>query len=406
MNEQRQQAYFNLIQRLLNCRSHDAIQEILAANQELLDVGFLQTVEAVGEMFSQQGDENTANWLQGLASYLRNALNLATTVDLQPLSEEELQAYFQFLIEVMQATESSRGDSQVVYPLLANNTDKLNGVLAKILRQWGTKTLREAQADEAESIAADIFLFSDLIQQFPLGNKASNMEIAITGYKVALTVYTSEAFPQEWATIQNRLGLAYRERILGEKAENIELAIAAFSAALSVRTQQAFPQDWATTQNCLGAVYVDRITGEKAENIELAIAAFSAALSVHTQQDFPQEWAETQYNLGNAYSERILGEKVENIELAIIAYSAALRVYTQQAFPLQWAMTQNNLGLAYVDRITEEKAENIESAIAAYSAALSVHTQQDFPLEWATTQYNLGNAYCERILGEKVENIE
>ncbi|MBR8834132.1 MAG: CHAT domain-containing protein [Stigonema ocellatum SAG 48.90 = DSM 106950] len=393
MNEQRQQDYLNLIQSLLNCRSHDEVREILAANQELVDVGFLQTVEAVGEMFSQQGDESTANWLQGLAMQLGEALNLDTKVDLQSLSEEEIQAYFQFLMDVLQATAESRGNALVVYSLLANNTDKLDGVLAEILSRSGTNTLEKAQANEAESIAANIFLFSDLIQQFPLGKKASNMEIAIIGYKVALTVYTSEAFSQEWATIQNCLGIAYVERITGEKAENIELAIAAYTAALSVRTQQAFPQDWAMTQNNLGIAYRQRIIEEKAENIELAIAAYTAALSVLTQQAFPQNWATTQHNLGAAYVERITGEKAENIELAIAAYTAALSVLTQQAFPQNWAGTQHNLGNAYFKRITGEKAENIELAIAAFSAALSVLTQQAFPQNHAQTLWNLGITY-------------
>ncbi|MEH1998337.1 MAG: hypothetical protein V7L00_06225 [Nostoc sp.] len=42
-----------------------------------------------------------------------------------------------------------------------------------------------------------------------MGNKARNMEIAITGYEVALTVYTRSAFGQEWAMTQNNLGTAY-----------------------------------------------------------------------------------------------------------------------------------------------------------------------------------------------------
>jgi CHAT domain-containing protein len=102
MNEQRQQSYLNLIQRLLNCRSNDEIQEILAANQELLDAGFLQAVEAAAQMFSQQGDENTASWLQGLASYLKEALNLDTKVDLPSLSETEATQPYQTALEAVE----------------------------------------------------------------------------------------------------------------------------------------------------------------------------------------------------------------------------------------------------------------------------------------------------------------
>ncbi len=59
-----------------------------------------------------------------------------------------------------------------------------------------------------------------------MGSKASNMEIAIAGYKIALTVYTPSTFPENWARTQNNLGNAYSDRILAERAENIEQAIA------------------------------------------------------------------------------------------------------------------------------------------------------------------------------------
>ena len=59
MNEQRQQAYLNLISSLLDSPSGEQA-EILAANQELVDAGFVQRVEEVSQMCSQHGDENTA----------------------------------------------------------------------------------------------------------------------------------------------------------------------------------------------------------------------------------------------------------------------------------------------------------------------------------------------------------
>ena len=145
------------------------------------------------------------------------------------MNEQRQQAYLQFLSEVLQVTADSNGDTQAVYPLLANNTDKIDGVLAEILLQWGRNALRQAEANAAQSIAENIANFSNLIQQFPLGDKVSNMEIAITGYEIALTVYTRTAFPQDWARTQNNLGIAYRNRIDGDKAQNLELAISAYT---------------------------------------------------------------------------------------------------------------------------------------------------------------------------------
>ncbi|MUG91941.1 CHAT domain-containing protein [Scytonema sp. UIC 10036] len=312
----------------------------------------------------------------------------------------------QFVLEVLQTTLNSAGDADIVYPLLAANTDKLNHIFAKQLHYWATKTLAEIEPSTAKDIAEVIFIFSNLIQQFPLGSKANNIEIAITGYEIVLTVYTRSAFPKKWADTQNNLGSVYLDRIIGERKENIELALAACFAALEVRTRNSFPKQWAMTQINLGNAYLYRIIGERKENIELALSAYSAALAVYTRSDFPQQWATTQINLGNAYLYRIIGERKENIELALAAFSDALTVYTRSDFPQQWATTQIGLGAAYYDRILGERKENLELAIKAYSGALEVYTRSDFPEDWATTQNHLGNAYLHRILGERKENIE
>ncbi|MBD2208950.1 CHAT domain-containing protein [Nostoc linckia FACHB-104] len=386
MEEQRLQAYYQLIESLLNCPDGEE-PEILAANTELLDADFLEVLAAVADHFAQQGEENTANWLRNFATSLNQ--------ESAPITEEDIQTYGQFLLEILQATSDSNGDPQVIYPLLAANTDKLDNVFAELLQLWATNTLAEAEPDAATSIAADIGNFSNLIQQFPLGSKANNMEIAITGYEFILTVYTRNAFPVDWATLQNNLAAAYSARIMGERAENLELAIAAYRAALEVYTRNSFPEQWATLQNNLGTAYSDRIMGERAENLELAIAAYRAALEVYTRNAFPEQWASTQNNLAVAYRNRIMGERAENLELAIAAYRAALEVRTRNAFPVDWAGTQNNLGTAYRNRIMGERAENLELAITAYRAALEVRTRNAFPQNHAETLSNLGILYQE-----------
>ena len=338
-----------------------------------------------------------------LAKYLNES---SSQPQLEQLSKEDLQAYFQVLIEILEAISESNGNTEVVYPLFAANTDKLDDIFAEILRRWVINKFEEIEADVAKSIAAFIFIFGSLIQQFPLGNKASNMEIAIASYETVLEFCTQEAFPQQWAMTQSNLGNAYTERIKGDKAENIEQAIQLYQTVLQVFTQHAFPQEWGMIQNNLGNAYWNRIKGDKAENIEKAIQFCQAALQVLTQEAFPQDWGITQNNLANAYSYRIRGDKAENLERAIQSFQAALLVTTQEAFPKDWAMTQYNLGNTFCNRIKGDKAENIEQAIQFYQAALFVYTQEAFPQDWAITQYNLGLAYWNRIKGDKAENIE
>ncbi|MBO1348122.1 MAG: tetratricopeptide repeat protein [Hormoscilla sp. GUM202] len=363
---------------------------------------------------AENGNLNAADRLRRLAGTLAQRLGIAS-LQMRRLVVNNLKkttnrvrqklAHLKFLMVVLQ-TVSEDPSPQSVYPLLQQNLDKLDENLQRILEDWAAKTLPQVESEEARYIAGQISDFGRLMRKFPLGDHSRNVEIAIAGNKIALTVYTKEALPQDWARTQHNLGIAYNSRIKGDKAENIEEAIAAYGQALSVWTFEAFPQDWARTQNNLGAAYSDRIKGDKAENIEEAIAAYGQALSVWTFEAFPQDWARTQNNLGAAYSDRIKGDKAENIEEAIAAYGQALSVWTFEAFPQDWARTQNNLGAAYSDRIKGDKAENIEEAIAAYGQALSVWTFEAFPQDWARTQNNLGAAYSDRIKGDKAENIE
>ncbi|MFO0099714.1 MAG: CHAT domain-containing protein [Aphanizomenon sp.] len=321
MNEQRLQTYYQLVQQLLSC-PHGQEAAILQANRELLDVDFLQVVVEVAGTFTQQGEENTANRLLGLASQLSEELDIAlngnTPEPETPLNQANFDTYLQFLSKVLQATAESEGNPQVVYPLLAANTDKLNLTFVKLLQVWATNTLEEAEPDAKQFFAVVIGNFSNLIQQFPLGNKPDNVEIAITGYEQALEVSTRTDFPVDWAMTQNNLGTAYRDRIRGDKADNLENAIAAYQQALEVYTRTDFPVDWAMTQNNLGNAYRHRIRGDKADNLENAIAAYEQALEVSTRTDFPVENAQTLFNLGILYQES------QQFDLAYDTFKSAL----------------------------------------------------------------------------------
>ncbi|MCG9884536.1 MAG: CHAT domain-containing protein, partial [Cyanobacteria bacterium] len=197
------------------------------------------------------------------------------------------------------------------------------------------------------------------------GERAENLEQAITAYQRALEVYTRKAFPENWATTQNNLANAYRNRIRGEQGENLEQAITASEQALEVHTREAFPENWAMHQNNLANAYGDRIRGERAENLEQAITAYERALEVRTRESFPKDWAMTQNNLANAYCNRIRGERADNLNLAIAAYKRALEVYTREAFPKECRRTSGLLGYLHSD------LQNWDAATQAYEQALA-----------------------------------
>jgi len=396
MDEARLQAYLNLIEQLLACADGEELKKILQANQALIDSEFLQVMENYATGLEEQGNNNPAAWLRDMAQQLGQYLNP------QAGSVEE---YQEFLLEVLQA-EAESNDPAVVYPILQRRQHLLDDIFAQQLQQWARNVFSQGKAEDVATIAGVIQNLCLDISEFPLGSRANNLEIAITGYHTVLELYTREAFPEYWAGTQNNLGNAYQNRIRGERADNLEKAIAAYNLSLEILTRDSFPEAWARTQINLGTAYQTRIRGEKADNVELAIATYNLSLEVYTRDAFPYEWATTQYNLGNAYQTRIRGEKTDNVELAIAAYNLSLEVYTREAFPEAWARTQYNLGNAYRNRIRGERADNLELAIAAYNLSLEVYTREAFPEAWAGTQNNLGNAYLYRIRGERADNLE
>jgi hypothetical protein len=221
----------HLIQSLLAVPSGKE-SEFLQANQDLINVNLLLTMKQVATIMADEGNENAANWLRNLAAQLAEVVVESTP-------------YREFLLQVLQVTNDSNGDSASLYPLLAANVDKLDENFANILQTWATSTLPDVDAEQAQSIAITIANFSNSIAQFPLGSRAKNIEIAVTGYEIGLTVFQIETYPEQWATTQNNLGTAYLDRIVGDKAQNLERAIAAYTAALQVYTRDAFPQNWA-----------------------------------------------------------------------------------------------------------------------------------------------------------------
>ncbi|MEA5595954.1 hypothetical protein [Rivularia sp. UHCC 0363] len=370
---ERPSAYLELIETLMSCPL-GAEAEILREHQDLIDTQFILTLAQVAGMMAEIGERKASEFLQGIAAPLAKGMKALPAV--QPA-----QNYLDFLGEVLRTTSNSNGNAKVVYPLLAANLDKLNTYFAQVLQDWVKETVEKVQPSIAHSVVVDLVNFSVLIQQFSLGNKAENLEIAIIGYQVALTYFNRDKYPEEWAGTQNNLGNALVERIIGESGNNLDAGINCYKLALEVYLRDTFPEDWAMTQNNLGTAYKGRENGDKAENLEIAIQYYFAALDVYQRSVFPYQWAAIQYNLGNVYCDRVAGDKAENMEIAILSYNAALEVYQPNLVPQQWAMTQYNLGNAYKQRIRGDKNENLQKADECYLAAMDIYKRYRDPEE-------------------------
>ncbi|PAX60758.1 hypothetical protein CK510_00145 [Brunnivagina elsteri CCALA 953] len=267
-------AHLELIEALLNCPS-GAETGILRANQELIDAGFVLSLQRFAKMLTEIGEERAAEFLQNIAEPLTQALS----GDSVAISRD----YLDLLGDILRVVAS--GDIQALYLLLEDNLDNLDTGFAEALEDWATSTLAVVKPDIAHNIAADIVKFATLIQDFSYGEATDNLEIAIAGYEVALRAYRRDRFPQQWAEVQNFLGNAYLKRIIGEKATNIEVAIECHKAALEIFQRDQFPEKWANTQYYLGTAYQKRIYGNKTENSQISSDYFQAASEISEEEN-------------------------------------------------------------------------------------------------------------------------
>ncbi|MFO7092372.1 tetratricopeptide repeat protein, partial [Limnospira platensis] len=141
--------------------------------------------------------------------------------------------YLAIWLEILKAKK--RGLSgKAIYTIFQKYQDQLDLDLAETITRWFHSQLDPKNIRKNKDLARNLYNFAINIQQFPLGSRANNLEIAIVAYEAVLEVYTRTAFPEDWATTQNNLAVAYWSRIRGKRADNIEEAIRRYQAALEV----------------------------------------------------------------------------------------------------------------------------------------------------------------------------
>ncbi len=326
MNSQYSQPYRELIQLLLDCPPGIEAQ-IIQKHSNLLNPKLFQLIK---ETANQQQEPKKAQRLQGIASSIKGMIT----------------ERFNIYVQGLRLTSESNGNPQVVYPFLQNHVHLLDQILLDVFRAFQSQYLAGENSDDAQAIAEITCRFSYLIQEFSLGDRAINIDIAIAGYQVSLEAIAPTIYPHFWALIQLNLGAAYQMRLRGEKGDNLEKAIVAYEQALLIFSKEdKLPIEWAMVQGNLGDVYEARVKGEKADNLEKAISSYEQALKIYTHRAYPNERAIHQSYLGRAYAERIYGKRVDNLAQAIELYEQALKTLNPRNYPQDWELIQDNLSI-------------------------------------------------------------
>ena len=145
------------------------------------------------------------------------------------------------------AAQAANGDLQVV---------QLNFVKAQVYYQ---KALQLLPPSDKKHRGQYLISLGNSLQESGIRTKGADIHKFLRGaaaaYRDALTVYTKELLPQQWAVTQNNLGATLSEqgtRTGGEEGkELIRQAIHAYELSLQIRTRDALPVQWEWTMSNL-----------------------------------------------------------------------------------------------------------------------------------------------------------
>lgn len=215
MDEQRLQAYVTLIEQLLGCPQGQEA-ELLQANAELLDADLLAVMEQFAAYLESQGDGN-AGWLRGFAAQLAQAMGLETAV---PAEMEDTAAAAQSWGKTLQLIYENKGNPQQIYPVWAQQQARFNEQLLAVLPTVAERLL-DGDIEQRRAIASLLFVFGNLINQFPLGTRWLNLELGIAAYQQSLQVMTREAMPVDWAWMSVSMTTTTTHKYIELDAENV-----------------------------------------------------------------------------------------------------------------------------------------------------------------------------------------
>ncbi|OPY77960.1 MAG: photosystem I assembly protein Ycf3 [Syntrophorhabdus sp. PtaU1.Bin153] len=234
-----------------------------------------------------------------------------------------------------------------------------------------------------------------------------NLDIAIHFFERALDISREIGDRRTEANLYANLGAAYQDQYTHTgSADNLDIAVDLFHRALEFFGAEAYPVEYAAIQNNLGNAYVLRNIGDKAENIERAIAHYREALRVHPP-DSPFV-ASSLHNLGVALSERVqvLGDRKE--------YSQAIEVLRQSLAltpPISpdWLRVASSLIKVYVEAGNWLEAKALSTKVLARAGTDSSSLETLLPWYQGLGDLAIQNQdleFAARVFAEAIHRFE
>ena len=263
-------------------------EEMLACYHRALEVwtretapsAWAETQKRMGIAYAQVMDGDQAANLEEAVACHRRALDVWTR-ETAPMRWASMQVCLAF------AYRSQVGGGR------EDNVAKMELTKAcfrRALEVWTRESTPSSWAETLYSMARTCMRWAD-------GDRAANVQEAVTCYRLVLEVWTRETAPKKWFAAQANLAFALRRQTSGDAAATMEEALACYRYALEILTREYDARQWATVQFCMGTAYAERVYGDKVANWEEAVACYRRALEVRTREATPQMWANTTWRM-------------------------------------------------------------------------------------------------------------
>ncbi|MDA0997442.1 MAG: hypothetical protein O2944_04445 [Proteobacteria bacterium] len=210
--------------------------------------------------------------------------------------------------------------------------------------------------------------------------RADDARAAIGLLQQALSVFTRERTPIEWAAAYRDCALLYQ--FIAERTNDsdaLRRSVDAIKAALQVISREFMAADWAALKHRLGlALYRLDFQAGDMKLLEESLQAFDDALGYYDRKTSPLEWADSMSHFGQVAL--IIGREQRSPAIllrAVEAFNNTLHVRDRRVMPMNWAAGQNNLGSALFlyGRITGDQGA-LQGAYAAFTVARALYNEK------------------------------
>ncbi|MEG3848725.1 CHAT domain-containing protein [Microcoleus sp. herbarium19] len=336
MNSERQQAYLNLINQILNCPSGEEA-EILKTHPELLDDGLVAAMLEEADNLREQGKLNNANWLKDFAGLLGKVDgDFLAGIELKAEADRLLdQGNRQHKISQFREALQSWEQALTIYREIGSRQGEANslgnlGNVYRLLSQYQKSIEFQEQSLDIDLEIGNRDGEANSLNNLGLAyNSLGQYHRAIEFYEESLDIDLEIGNRQGEANSFNNLGLAYES--LGEYYKAIEF----YEKSLEIKHEIGDSKGEAASICNLGLVYYSL------GNTHKAIKLIEQSLKISRQIGSRQWESNSLASLGLAYAS--LGQ----LQRAIEFHQQSLEIEREIGSRHGEAVNLSNLGDIY-----------------------------------------------------------